>query len=79
LLLYDVERHAEEDVTIFLIFDGDVGSDFSFTFSIGRNGAVNFSGDSSFLESISDFTVRNKLVSNAVKPKIPTGIFVLLY
>jgi hypothetical protein len=79
VFLYDVEEYVDTNITAFLVFDGDVGSNFSFTYSAGRNGVLKFSGDSSHLEATSSSSVVRRELKSQVKGKVPTGIFVLLY
>jgi hypothetical protein len=77
LFLYDVEQYVNSDCASFLIFDGDVGSNFSFTYSTGKTDAVNFSGDISFLEANIPLSVVKKRIKSHIRSKVPIGMLAL--
>ncbi|KDR18565.1 Protocadherin Fat 1 [Zootermopsis nevadensis] len=77
--LYDIEQFNNIVVETYLIFDDDIGSNFSFTYSTGRIDSVKFRGDASHVEDDIDPTAIEKRIQSDLKDKLSLGRFVLCH
>ncbi|XP_021921688.1 uncharacterized protein LOC110830736, partial [Zootermopsis nevadensis] len=68
--LYDIEQFNNIVVETYLIFDDDIGSNFSFTYSTGRIDSVKFRGDASHVEDDIDPTAIEKRIQSDLKDKL---------